>query len=955
MSSAQVGTLLQYIRQVAAVRHYEQHSDRQLLERFATHRDEAAFAALLKRHGAMVLSVCRSVLHDLHDAEDAFQAAFLVLARKADSVHWRESVSSWLYRVAYRLAVKARASAARRKAHEKRAVAMPSADPLLDMSLRELRGVVNEELQRLPEQYRAPLILCALEERSLEEAARLLGWTKGAVKGRLQRGRACLRERLRRRGLEVSAGLFAAALSASSTSAQVSATLTTATLRAALQVAAGAEPAAGLISAKVAALVQGATQTMFVTKAKIVTALFLAMSVGASALGITWRTALTAGAAEARQGDAAKLKAAAVPAVSARSAKPEPKQSTEIRGLVVDPEGKPFPGAKLYLATWTALGFTVEERATSGADGGFAFTFSKSERDRAASDNSWSQVVAIATGYGFDLAGVGEPGKEGGLTLRLVKDAPINGRVLDSDGKPVAGANVRLRDVQFFAGEDLTAVLDDIRKGGFGTPPAKGWSGPLPGHPREVSTGADGRFRLTGLGRERMAVLQIEGPAIHYTTIQVMTRAAETIVGPNPHRAMKIYGATFDYLADPSRPVRGVVRDKDTGKPIADIQISSYSTTHTTRTDKDGRYELLGCPKSNEYTVNVGPAAGQPYLASSFVFSDAPGLTPLTADIELVRGIALRGRLTEEGTGKPIAHAAIEYRPLYPSPYAEKAADAHSLSSSAQTGQDGAFSLVVLPGPGVIGAAARKRSAYTLALITPKEMQEFFKDSKNWTDAGNSQMSLLVSAGRNAAQGMAQENYNLLTLIEPAEKAGQLTYDLALRPARTVKGHVVGPDDKPLAGAIAYGLAPDHVFLPQTLTTDTFTVTGLNPRRSRPLLFYHKEQNLGFFKEIAGDEPEPLKVQLQPCGSATGRIVDKDGQPLPGLTLYFYRSSLIGPGGAQAETDKEGRFRVTGLAPGQTYWLMLANQPRVRVHADPFALKPGEARALGDLLIEPSR
>jgi RNA polymerase sigma factor (sigma-70 family) len=128
-------------------------------------------------------------LHNWHDAEDAFQAAFLLLARKAGSIHRREVVSSWLYRVAYRVAVRTQANAARRRVHERRAVTMPSADPALDLSLREVGAVLLEELERLPEQYRAPLVLCDLEEKSLDEAARLLGWTKGAVKGRLQRGR----------------------------------------------------------------------------------------------------------------------------------------------------------------------------------------------------------------------------------------------------------------------------------------------------------------------------------------------------------------------------------------------------------------------------------------------------------------------------------------------------------------------------------------------------------------------------------------------------------------------------------------------------------------------------------------------------------------------------------------------------------------------------------------------
>src|SRR5579884_3822962 len=263
MSSAQVSPILRFIRQLAVGRKDSELPDHQLLERFATRRDEAAFAALLRRHGPMVLSVCRSVLHNVHDAEDAFQAAFLVLARKAGSIQRRESVSSWLYRVAYHLAVKAQANAARRKNHEKRAAVMPSAEPVMDMSLRELQGILHEEIERLPEQYRAPVVLCGLEEKSLEEAAHLLGWSKGCVKGRLQRAREQLRLHLRRRGIDLSVGLLVSALAMNAMSAPVSATLAATTVRVAMQFAADGKLATGVVSAKVAALAQGAMPTMF--------------------------------------------------------------------------------------------------------------------------------------------------------------------------------------------------------------------------------------------------------------------------------------------------------------------------------------------------------------------------------------------------------------------------------------------------------------------------------------------------------------------------------------------------------------------------------------------------------------------------------------------------------------------------------------------------------------------
>jgi RNA polymerase sigma factor (sigma-70 family) len=182
--------------------------DSELLERFISARDEGAFAELVRRHGPMVLSVCRGVLRHEQDAEDAFQAAFLVLARKAAAVR-RQSVGGWLHTVTYHLACRARARSARRQAIERQVEPAPAADPLLDLSARDLLRALHEEVNRLPEKYRAPLVLCYLQERTQDEAARLLGCTEGALRGRLLRGREWLRERLAQRGLTMPAGISA--------------------------------------------------------------------------------------------------------------------------------------------------------------------------------------------------------------------------------------------------------------------------------------------------------------------------------------------------------------------------------------------------------------------------------------------------------------------------------------------------------------------------------------------------------------------------------------------------------------------------------------------------------------------------------------------------------------------------------------------------------------------------
>ncbi len=205
--------ILHHIRRLVGRPLRDPAGDAALLDRFIHQGDEAAFRALVARHGPMVLGVCRRVLHHLADAEDAFQATFLVLARKAATLRHPDALAAWLHGTARRLALKCRQTDARRRDREQRRppTSPPSTttDPLEQLSAREMLLVLDEELQRLPEAYRLPLILCYLEGHTQEEAARMLGWTSGSVKGRLERGRARLHTRLVRRGLSLPEGLLA--------------------------------------------------------------------------------------------------------------------------------------------------------------------------------------------------------------------------------------------------------------------------------------------------------------------------------------------------------------------------------------------------------------------------------------------------------------------------------------------------------------------------------------------------------------------------------------------------------------------------------------------------------------------------------------------------------------------------------------------------------------------------
>jgi RNA polymerase sigma factor (sigma-70 family) len=260
-------------------------TDGQLLECFLARREEAAFEALVRRHGPMVLGVCRRLLANEHDAEDAFQATFLVLARKAASIVPGDLVGNWLYGVAYRTALKAKAATARRRARERQVKTMPEHPTQPEDVWHDVQPLLDQELERLPDKYRVPVVLCELEGRTRKEVARHLRIPEGTLSSRLATARKLLARRLARRGLVLSAGSLALLLSQNAASASVPAALVGPTVTAATLFAAG-KATAGLISAPVAALTEGVLKTLLLTRVKIATVLLLALAIFAAGAGI---------------------------------------------------------------------------------------------------------------------------------------------------------------------------------------------------------------------------------------------------------------------------------------------------------------------------------------------------------------------------------------------------------------------------------------------------------------------------------------------------------------------------------------------------------------------------------------------------------------------------------------------------------------------------------------------
>jgi RNA polymerase sigma factor (sigma-70 family) len=355
-------------------------TDAELLENFVVRRDPASFEVLVWRHGAMVLALCKRLLRDAHEAEDAFQATFLVFARKAASIGRRESVGCWLYKVAYRVALRLRAAAEKRPATGEPARDVPAPPAADDADWRDLRPVLDDEIARLPEKYRAPFVLCYLEGRTNEEAAAQLGCPKGTILSRLARGREWLRSRLARRGVALSAAALASTLTRNAASAAVPALLACSTTDAAIPFAAGTV-VADLVPPHVAALTHGALHAMTLTNVKTTAAALVALLVLGAGIGWTASAADRPDRSDRTDRRAPAVAPAAQDRAPERAAQPaRPAEWASLVGRVLDvaKDGKSFGVAvppatrdeaprKVVVKIWQKTAITYHGVGANGA------------------------------------------------------------------------------------------------------------------------------------------------------------------------------------------------------------------------------------------------------------------------------------------------------------------------------------------------------------------------------------------------------------------------------------------------------------------------------------------------------------------------------------------------------------------------------------------------------------
>src|SRR5262245_27118456 len=943
-------------------------TDRELLRRFLEHADQAAFASVVGRHTGMVLGVCRRLLTNQQDAEDACQATFLVLARKAKGVRWRSSVANWLYATARKVAQNARVAAERRARREAKAAVSASVPPVDRMTGRELLAVLDEELDRLPPSYREPLILCYLEGLTRDEAAVRLGIAVETLKVRIHRGRKRLHNALTKGGCALGAGLLA--LAATSPAGASPSRLIEA-IRAS---AVGNPPPA------VAALAEGVAVNGFVKKSLLgVVALAAA---AALVIGLGEPTTTTAGQQPEK---AMPAKSDTKGGKDKAAAKAADEKTRTVTGKVVDPVGKAVAGAEIVHlpidGTATVAGKTTD-------DGTFKVTVPL----KSPGSYLFPRVAGFASSN-YLMPATNTPGE---ITFKLIKDTPIRGRVIDTQGKPVAGVSVAVRHLAGYANDSMDGFLNSWLKRSSdsnGVPSKwfvnfRSWEDRKP--PEKdgafaAVTDKDGRFTIANVGSDRLVTLHVRGPGIAEAEVPVVTRSgfdpepynqatAEKIRSPYSELGYHpmLYSPEPTIVAEAEKPIRGVVTETDTGKPRAGVMVSLRGSrtvrlpSLTATTDAEGRFEIRGAKKAQQYEFSVGRDVKASMLGRRVTAVDTPAYEPVTVNIGVAKGVIIIGRVLDDSTKKPVpGFACIGILADNEFLKSRLEFDTPDCYDFANTNESGVFRTVAPPGPVLLmggpnpGPNEGNKVYFKYEQLKPDpDYPRYFETSKTG--------ELFGFRSPGGATTALQGQYCKVLNLKPDQT--EVTADVILKPASKFTLKVQDPDGKPATEVLAAGNTARDWMYPTECEGDTCTVYGLDSAKPRLVVLYESKRQLAAGVNLKGTETEPVVVKLAPVAKVKGAMVNQDGKPIAkAIVLLNYRERpaeeiyhAIHGGRFSSETVVEtndaGEFTLDRVLPGLQFHVY-ARQGNTTLEPPSwkeggFTVKPGETTDLGKVTLK---
>jgi protocatechuate 3,4-dioxygenase beta subunit len=585
-----------------------------------------------------------------------------------------------------------------------------------------------------------------------------------------------------------------------------------------------------------------------------------------------------------------------------------------VSGRVLQPDGQPCARASLYMGLAERGArpdgehprhTTFPLRATTGADGRFQFAFTRSQLNMAPLENAHPALMAVAKGYGFGWTVIPDWQTEARANIQLVDDRPVGGRIVDGEGNPVANLKVKIFDV---AG---TGILM--------------WKGTIPELPEMIRTDADGRFRLPGVGFNRVVGGTVEGA-------NIVTSGFMAIAGIVEMKQIAYAGFT----------VKGAVRDRKTKLPIPEVALSWQSGGRSTLTDAKGNYELrYRKSDGHQQCIFLYPQTGLHFSAGMHLPLNVSADT-VRLDFELDSGIVLTGKVTNVAKGKPPSAATVTYHPLPSNTSALPGG-----ISSALVRPDGAYTLAVRPGPGLVCVAAAPRDAYALAVMDRQAI-----DKANGEPVTMEKRDIVSSAPYYYKLSLSENN--LIVPINPDEKTQSMTLNLPLQAASHVQGMVIGPDGKPQEDVECCGLnaLPRKVDI---IKDGSFTVLGLNGQTQKDLYFRQAKRNLGRVYHLPGNAREPVQIELYPLGNISGRLLDPAGKPVANWPVFLHHQVehndivdlLLSP----TFTDPDGAFREEVLP--EVKYKVEYDRRICRLANDPgeIEVRPNETKDLGDLIM----
>ncbi len=687
----------------------------------------------------------------------------------------------------------------------------------------------------------------------------------------------------------------------------------------------------------------------------------------------------------------------------------DPKLAGHFSGRVLGPDKQPLIGARVYVAEFASQPTGWETtpqpgpgkiRASTDASGRFQFD----APDMTLTDldglptRKRCVVMAAADGYAVDWAmtrgrtrssTIENPTPSTGLELQLAKDdVPLTGQLLDADGRPLAGARVRLHDLMI----PKEGKLDDYLKREINASPFGCSSGDeksmwqvwlLPGVQTDARTDAEGRFQMTGLGRDRLVSLVISAPTVTNTYTSVVTRRMPDVMvrtGGEKNAILGIgqplHGAGFTLPLQRGRTVRGIVRDRDTHQAIAGMRVfyvrggidqlpAMTEGSHYTVSGADGRFTITGLYPAPEKPPTQD--IEREYLTAI----SPPGMTYRTAKVEIKSGAdavvetshGIPFRLeTVDDQGRPV-EGEVTYHQIYPGRRIAESLPPGKLvfwpiGPAAAKGA-GVYEGFAMPGAGVITVKAPSRSDVVPPHIDPKPF--FAPDRTDWTPEERSSAygTTEVLIGNNLA--IYQSEYAAIVLVNPPENLPLLRLKAVVATSKPRMVSLVDAEGKPVVGATTEGMTAYPYDYEPPLRAAMLPLLGLHPERWRQITFFDEQRSLIGQVAARGDGTSPYTVRMLPWATVTGRVVDGEENPRKDATLVNARASSdealdptvgkISP----VKTDEDGRFRINKLVPGLKY------SAAIYVEAGKFTgtafenltVKPGEVRDLGTIHLSP--